>query len=276
MLNYRFETFLKVCQTLNYTLAAQELNITQPAVSNHISYLEDKLNVTLFTHQHKKVMMTEAGKLLRARLTFLENYSSETLEQLVSLKNTNIKIGYSVELKEEYTQAFIEKYLQKQTHLQLELEKGDSKTLIQQVTNGTIQAAVIDEKVESNTISNVPIYMDEFIGVAASNSKFLSEKGMLTQGEDIPLIIRQSIFKTLEFKLPSFNQKIFIEDEHLITDLVKSDFAITFTLKSAVEEELADNTLKKFASPLSSAPITLIYTEKTPIIISIIDMISSI
>lgn len=33
MLDFRVSTFLKVCQTLNYTRAAQELHITQPAVS---------------------------------------------------------------------------------------------------------------------------------------------------------------------------------------------------------------------------------------------------
>lgn len=31
MLDYRIYTFLKVCETLNYTLAAKQLHITQPA-----------------------------------------------------------------------------------------------------------------------------------------------------------------------------------------------------------------------------------------------------
>ena len=38
MLDYRVATFMKVCETLNYTHAAEELNITQPAVSQHIRY----------------------------------------------------------------------------------------------------------------------------------------------------------------------------------------------------------------------------------------------
>ena len=35
MLDYRTETFLTVCKTLNFTTAAKQLNITQPAVSQH-------------------------------------------------------------------------------------------------------------------------------------------------------------------------------------------------------------------------------------------------
>lgn len=42
MLDYRIHTFLKVCETLNYTLAAKQLHITQPAVSQHIHYLEQE------------------------------------------------------------------------------------------------------------------------------------------------------------------------------------------------------------------------------------------
>ena len=40
MLDYRTETFLTVCKTLNFTAAAKQLNITQPAVSQHIHFLE--------------------------------------------------------------------------------------------------------------------------------------------------------------------------------------------------------------------------------------------
>ena len=41
MQDFRMETFLTVCKYLNYTKAAQELNLTQPAVSQHIRYLEN-------------------------------------------------------------------------------------------------------------------------------------------------------------------------------------------------------------------------------------------
>lgn len=40
MLDFRIHTFLCVCRHMNYTRAAAELHITQPAVSQHIRYLE--------------------------------------------------------------------------------------------------------------------------------------------------------------------------------------------------------------------------------------------
>ncbi|MEE0081048.1 MAG: LysR family transcriptional regulator [Catenibacterium mitsuokai] len=55
MLDYRINTFLKVCETLNYTLAAKELHITQPAVSQHIHYLEEEYETTLFVYSNKQL-----------------------------------------------------------------------------------------------------------------------------------------------------------------------------------------------------------------------------
>lgn len=43
MLDFRMETFLKVCEYMNFTHAAHDLNLTQPAVSQHIKYLEKNM-----------------------------------------------------------------------------------------------------------------------------------------------------------------------------------------------------------------------------------------
>ena len=62
MQDFRVKTFLTVCRTLNYTRAAEELMLTQPAVSQHISYLEKEYGAKLFTYRHKKLELTRAGR----------------------------------------------------------------------------------------------------------------------------------------------------------------------------------------------------------------------
>ena len=64
MLDFRIDTFLCVCKYLNFTKAANELNITQPAVSQHIHYLENEYGVKLFSQEGKKLLITDSGKLL--------------------------------------------------------------------------------------------------------------------------------------------------------------------------------------------------------------------
>ena len=65
MQDFRVKTFLTVCRTLNYTRAAEELALTQPAVSQHITYLEREYGAKLFTYHRKKLELTPAGRVLR-------------------------------------------------------------------------------------------------------------------------------------------------------------------------------------------------------------------
>ena len=74
MLDFRMETFLAVCRYMNFTRAAEKLNITQPAVSQHIRFLEKHYNTKLFRYEGKKLELTEAGEILKnASLTMMHD-----------------------------------------------------------------------------------------------------------------------------------------------------------------------------------------------------------
>ena len=79
MLDFRIETFLEVCRNMNFTQAARQLNITQPAVSQHIKWLEECYNTRLFVMHGKKLQLTPAGETLRDSLTTMQH-------DIVSLK----------------------------------------------------------------------------------------------------------------------------------------------------------------------------------------------
>ncbi len=49
MLDFRIHTFLAVCKYMNYTKAAEALNLTQPAVSQHIRWLEQQYNCSFIS-----------------------------------------------------------------------------------------------------------------------------------------------------------------------------------------------------------------------------------
>ena len=72
MLDFRMETFLAVCQYMNFTRASEKLNITQPAVSQHIRFLEKHYDAKLFRDEGKKLKLTKTGEILRnASLTMM-------------------------------------------------------------------------------------------------------------------------------------------------------------------------------------------------------------
>lgn len=73
MLDFRNQTFLSVCRHMNFTRASQELHITQPAVSQHIRFLEQLYQTSLFLREGKHIRLTPAGEILLATMTQLRN-----------------------------------------------------------------------------------------------------------------------------------------------------------------------------------------------------------
>ena len=64
MFDHKLITFLTVAKVGSYTKAAEELYISQPAVSQQLKNLEEELNVKLFTYKKRKLHLTQSGKQL--------------------------------------------------------------------------------------------------------------------------------------------------------------------------------------------------------------------
>lgn len=80
------ETFLTVCNDMNFTHAAEHLNLTQPAVSQHIKHLEKTYGTELFIRDKKKLRLTPAGEILRSALETMRN-DENTLKKRMELSD---------------------------------------------------------------------------------------------------------------------------------------------------------------------------------------------
>src|SRR5690554_5699387 len=87
MLDNRLQTFLTLCETCNYTKTAEKLNMTQPAVTQHIQFLEDYYQVKLIAGRGKNFSLTEEGKALEEYVKTLKANSERILPLLQSIKN---------------------------------------------------------------------------------------------------------------------------------------------------------------------------------------------
>ena len=95
MQDFRVETFLTVCRTMNYTRAAKALNITQPAVSQHIAHLEKAYGARLFDYRGKRLTLTEAGELVRSTLSIMD-HDERLLRERVAAAVSGARIDMSV------------------------------------------------------------------------------------------------------------------------------------------------------------------------------------
>ena len=64
MLDYRIDTFLTLCECMNYRKTAEILHISQPAVTQQIHYLENQYGQKLFEYENRRLVKTEAAAVL--------------------------------------------------------------------------------------------------------------------------------------------------------------------------------------------------------------------
>lgn len=92
----QIECFLEAGRLLNFTKAAQNLTLPQPAVSRYISSLESELGVSLFVREsNRKVVLSEAGK------TYFNLFQRFSLElshtrALMAESSPALRLGYNV------------------------------------------------------------------------------------------------------------------------------------------------------------------------------------
>lgn len=92
------QAFLAVAETESFSLAAQRLHLTQPAVSKRIAQLEDTLDCQLFDRLPRKAILTPAGEALRPRARHIVNELLEVKTELASLSGDisgTLRIGTS-------------------------------------------------------------------------------------------------------------------------------------------------------------------------------------
>lgn len=255
MLDTRLKTFLTLSQVLNYTKTAEILFISQPAVSQHIKYLENKYDTKLFIYKDKKLSLTKKGEIL---YNFLISVSSKSkdIEQILldkTIKKQSLKFGTTLTIGEYLMPNILKEILKVDNDLNISLTVDNTETLLHKLKNGHIEFALLEGHFNKSKFESILFSKEEFIGIC-SNENELSKK--VLNFNDIfseRLLIREKgsgsreIFEHIlyehNYKMSSFKNKLEIANINTIKSLVSNNLGITFLYKRAVEKELKYKTL---------------------------------
>lgn len=257
MLDFRINTFLTVCKYMNFTRAAQELSITQPAVSQHIHYLEDVYKVKLFDYKNKKVILTEAGALLRDSATTMfhdQIHLEARLKELQGKKRT-INLGVTLTIGEFVVLQPIADYLKEQPQVSIRMIVANTHELINKLNEGELDFALVEGFFAKNEYDSLVYSREEYIAVCGRDYKPQNPLNRIEDTFGERLIVREAgsgtreIFeKYLEsrnFQIDDYSDIAEISNITAIKFLVQQGCGITFLYEAAVKDELKQGTLKK-------------------------------
>ena len=96
--DFRLKVFIAAARTLSFTRAAEQLYISQPAVSKHVGELESRYKVQLFTRRGSRLELTDAGRtMLEAAGRLLDDYRRLEYEMSLCADQTGgeLRLGAS-------------------------------------------------------------------------------------------------------------------------------------------------------------------------------------
>lgn len=230
-----YKVFYHVARAGSLTVAAKELNISQPAVSQSVKQLETALGTNLFTRASKGVRLTGEGELLYSYVA--KGYEQialgeQKLQQMFDLELGEIHIGASDMTLQFYLLPYLEQFHEKYPHIKVSVTNAPTPE-----TLGNLQDNKIDFGVVSTPFDNKnglrAVNVREIEDVFVAGRKFIQYKNRmldLQELEKMPIIYLEGITSTRNY-MDAFLQKsgVKIQPEF---ELATSDMIVQFALRN--------------------------------------------
>lgn len=272
MLDFRMETFLTVCQCMNFTRASEKLNITQPAVSQHIHFLEKHYNTKLFRYEGKKLKLTGAGEILRnASLTMMHDEISMQNQMKKTDEEEEIRFGATRTVGDVLMGRILERYLRRYPDAKICMIVDNTQELLKKLDEGNIDFALVEGFFQKNEYDCQKYSDENYIAVCAPDYVWKGKSGgtpaglceYVFSGQTISvenlfherLLVREEGSGTREvlercldaqnLSIRDFGKVMEVGSLQTIKELTKAGCGITFLYETAVRDELKEGALKR-------------------------------
>ncbi len=158
----RLKIFSFVYTNRSVSKAARELNLSQPAVSQHLKKLENELRIPLFTRTNRKIVPTPAAERLFARMSPLIDELHEEIKYLRRPLDTPfglLRIGAPEIIGANILTSIFNKFRFRFPTVTFTLDCADNRELLSALSQGTIDLALIERSPEPGDTEIVnPLY----------------------------------------------------------------------------------------------------------------------
>jgi DNA-binding transcriptional LysR family regulator len=164
-LDYRYiRAFMVTARHLNFSRAAEELNIAQSAVSRQIKLLEDGVGHQLIVRSSKKVILTDKGQAL---LNLVEKFEQDVTGIFLGQVSRTLKIGILHGLLENWFNDIITDYARSKK-LSLVVEVQPMERLKEKLLSGQYDLVFTSENIQSELVSSLRVFDEKMILISKS------------------------------------------------------------------------------------------------------------
>ena len=166
---HQIRYFLAVCTTLNFTRAAEQCNVTQPALTRAIQKLEEELGGLLFRRERKLTHLTDLGNLVRPQLEAVLAQSEQaktTAKGFLHLKDAPLKLGVMCTIGPMRFIGFLSRFRADHPGVDVSLIEGVPEELTELLMSGALDVAIMTAPESENERLTTRLLYEEHFAVA--------------------------------------------------------------------------------------------------------------
>ncbi len=162
----RLEVFVKVVDHKSFSRAAEEVLLSQPTISGHIKYLEERLAVQLLDRLGREVTPTRAGLILydhACRLLAQRDQAMMAIDEFVGQMRGELVCGGSTIPGQYVLPALLGRFREQYPEVMVRLIIGDTDLVVDGVARGELETGVVGAPVDDDRLASEALCQDELV-----------------------------------------------------------------------------------------------------------------
>lgn len=257
MENFRLKIFRAVAHHLNFSRAAEELLLTQPAVTQQIKTLEEECGVPLFDRSGGHITLTPAGQAL---LPYAEKLKAITDEAMEAIRNASgqdagqLAIGASQTIGQYILPNVVARFLREHPRVVLTAVSGNSDEMLEALVSRHIQLALIEGPALRKDFKVEPFMEDHMVVVVPAGHEWADREIDVNLLRGAPLLVREfgsgsrrvveNALAEAGIKKKELNTRMELDSTEGLLSAVEAGLGVTFVSRWAVRNQLALGTLR--------------------------------
>ncbi len=209
MADRRLQVFQTVARLLSFTKAAEELHMTQPAVTFQVRQLEEQFNTRLFDRTHNRISLTEAGKRVHEcaeRIFELYAEMDNSVRELTGDISGVLILGASTTIAEYMLPALLGDFKAKYPDITIRLKVANTDGIVSQVENNAIDLGVVEAPVNNKNLVVEECRTDHLVLIVPPAHELANEDVVpIKRVADYPFICREEGSGTREVMIESMH-----------------------------------------------------------------------
>jgi LysR family hydrogen peroxide-inducible transcriptional activator len=174
--------FLVAAETLNFTRAAEQCNITQPALTRAIKKLEEEFGGLLFRRDHSRTHLTDLGRVMREHLGRVDATSQDAViaaRASVSLEKASLNVGIMCTIGPKITIPFLSKFQMLHPGVKLALHDITPLSMTERLLAGDLDCAILGLPTPlQDRFDTVTLYQERMVAIFPPDHRFLSMRSV--------------------------------------------------------------------------------------------------